>query len=442
MTRIWELIASTFLLVMLTSLSIGANAADIRPIIHGGGSYREIVIEGIIESGDFEKFIEIIRDNQGRISTVWIFSPGGDFDEAMKIGRGMRALELASISGPERDSAGRLSCDGMFGFPEPKDPRNCTCASACFFIHIGGVSRGGKFLAVHRPYFEKGRFGELTEEGAKKEFDALQNRARAYMFEMGVPKHIQEDVLGTPSERALILDEKTVETYFFGGLPYRHEWVKNKCSRLSDEETRRKENYSSRIVSARNTIDAVLSRAELEDLAALQKKQKEERDCAGPINEQRRAAAYEKYFRVKPSDYAHHNFSKWSEASKYLGRSLDDILNEEKFEDDKSQTYGAGGRYLVRVISRAATANAPMIHLHDSHWKKRVVTSVSLTSPPNPSPEFTQRLVKSLDDAWGKQSGGNGTTEWLWDKKEFSARLVKEPKAADGAFVSLRISEK
>jgi transposase InsO family protein len=72
---------------------------------------------------------------------------------------------------------------------------------------------------------------------------------RDYMLEMGVPKHIQEDVLGTPSDRALILDEKTIKTYFWGGLPYLDEWKKNKCSRLSDQESKRMRIYSSRIIS-------------------------------------------------------------------------------------------------------------------------------------------------------------------------------------------------
>ena len=36
-------------------------------------------------------------------------------------------------------------------------------------------------------YFEKGYFGNLTEAEAKKAFDTLQDSAREYMLEMGVP---------------------------------------------------------------------------------------------------------------------------------------------------------------------------------------------------------------------------------------------------------------
>ncbi len=433
-----KLIAQAFLLAMFMSLSIGAIAADIRPIIYG--SYRALVIEGTIESGDFEKFVKMIRDNQGQISTVYIFSPGGDFYEAMKIGGAMRALELATMV-PMRDPSGRPSCGGIGGFlPKPNDPKNCTCASACFFIHIGGVHRSGTFIAVHRPYFEKGNFGKLSEVEAKKAFEALQDSARVYMLSMGVPEHIQEDVLGTASDRALILDEKTVKTYFLGELPYRHEWIKNKCSRLSDEETGRVEGYTQRFLRARPSSESGLSKEEWSDLETLQKKQKEELNCAVSINQQGRIDAYEKFFGVKPSDYANHNFSKWSETSKYLGRSFDDILSEKKFEEEKSTMFA--GKYLMTTLSRAATANLPAVNLYDTRWKKRVVTSVGLVSTPNPSQEFIQRLVKSLDDVWGKHTGGNGSSEWLWNKDGFTAKLVLDPVSAEGPFLHLSIDEK
>lgn len=417
----------------LAGFSVGAMAADIRPFIHGSGSYREIVIEGNIEPGDFETFIRIVRENQGQVSAVRIFSPGGDFYEAMKIGRAMRALELGSMV-PMRDPSSRPSCgDGGFG-PKPNDPKNCTCASACFFIHIGGIHRGGTFLAVHRPYFVKGKFGKLSQAEAKKAFDALQNSARDYMQEMGVPKHIQEDVLGTPSDRALILDEKTVKTYFWGELPYRHEWTKNRCTRLSESEAERDESYSRRLLRARTASNADLSKSEWADLGALQKKKKEELDCAVSISKKSRADAYEKYFGRKPTDYGNHDFAKWSEAPKYLGKRFYELLGEEKFEEEKF----ANTSYL----KRAATGSAPYISLSDSRWKPKAATHINVVSTPNPSSEFIQRLVQSLESAWGKRSGGNGTIEWLWDKKEFSAKLSYEPVSAEGPFLRLVIDSK
>ena len=338
----------------------------------------------------------------------------------MKIGRAMRALELASQV-PVRNSLGRPECEDDGFSPRPNDPKNCKCASAGFFIHIGAVHRGGTYLAVHRPYFGKSNFGELPEADAQKAFDALLDSARDYMQEMGVPKHIQEDVLGTPSERALLLDDKTVKTYFWLELPYRHEWIRNRCARLSDPETQRSENYSDRLQRARDASDSGLSKPEWHELKSLQKKQKVERDCAVEIDRESRTAAYERYFERKPDDYSGHNFAQWSDAGKYLGRQFYELLAEERFDEEQF----AGSAFL----KRPATANAPAISLADSRYKPKVVTWINLVSTPNPSQEFTQHLVKSLESAWGKRSGGNGTTEWLWDKKEFSARLSFEPVA-------------
>jgi hypothetical protein len=272
------------------------GAADIHPLI--SGSYRAIVIEGAIEPGDFATFIRLVRENQSHISTVYIFSPGGDFYEAMKIGRAMRALDLASQV-PMRSPSGHPICEEFEGVePKPSDPNNCVAASAAFFIHIGGTHRGGTYLAVHRPSFEKGNFGNLSEADARKVFDALQVQAREYMEEMGVPKHIQEEVLSTPSDRVSILDEKTVKTYFWKDLPYLDEWIRNRCSRMSDGEKLRMETYVRR---------AEISKAEQEDRLLLSSKQREELDCAVNIWSHLRALAYEKYFGEKPNDFANHN---------------------------------------------------------------------------------------------------------------------------------------
>lgn len=408
-------------------------AADIRPFVSGSGSYRAIIIEGTIEPGDFETFIRIARENQGKVSTVYIFSPGGDFYEAMKIGRAMRALELASQV-PMRLPSGQASCEeGSLGI-RPNDPKNCTCASAGFFIHIGAIHRGGTYLAVHRPYFGKGKYGELSQVDAQKMFEALQDSARVYMQEMGIPKHIQEDVLGTPSERALLLDDKTIKTYFWGDLPYRHEWTKNRCSKLSDTEAQRAENYSKRLLRARNASDSDLSKSEWDDLRVIQKKQQEELDCAVAVARQSLVAGYERYFGVKPTDYSGHTFSKWSDATKYLGKQFYELLAEERFDEEKF----AGSSFL----KRAATANTPAISLSDSRTKLKVVTWIGLVSTPNPSPEFTRRLLQSLENAWGKRSGGDGITEWLWERKNFSAKLAHNSASAEGSFLSLVIDAK
>jgi hypothetical protein len=268
-----------------------ATSADIRTV--SLGSYQKVLIEGPIAAGDFEKFIAVIKENKGAVIGVNIFSSGGDFYEAMKIGRAMRALELSSQV-PMKSISGQPVCDDQFGMT-PNDPMNCTCASAGFFIHIGATHRGGTYLAVHRPFFAKGRYGELSQANAQKAFNALQSSARIYMEEMGVPKHVQEDVLGTPSDRILVLDDKTVKTYFWMELPYLHEWKQNQCSDLSVSEKKRADLYFNRITQS----GVSLTSEERSDWQDLRKRQDQELKCESKIEARSRLDAYARYFSPK-----------------------------------------------------------------------------------------------------------------------------------------------
>ncbi len=407
-----RLVYSFFLPLVVVS-PLKALAADVRPHISKAGTYTAIVIEGEIAQGDFETFVKIVRENQGKVDGVYLFTAGGDFREAMKIGRAMRALELASQV-PLRDSAGRPDCDWGGGgsvVPTPKDPNNCTCASAGFFIHIGGIHRGGTYLAVHRPFFGKGEFGRLSQADAERAFDALQQSARSYMEEMGVPTDIQEDVLGTPSDQTLLLDELTVKTHFWRELPYRHEWIANRCRELSAAEE---------------------ERLKRDDLRALNARLAEESKCAIEVGRQSRFDAYTKYFGTEPADYGNHDFTKWVQAPRYLGRRFYDLLSEERFEEEKL------GR--LNFLSRRPTASAPHVSLADSPSTPRVVSWINLVNSSNPSTEFIHRVVTSLNEAWGN-SISSGSDEWRWYTNEYVAKLTLEPASASGPFLSLVIEE-
>ncbi len=206
---------------------LGTHAAEMRLLVRD--NYRSLIIEGPIESGDYEHFLKVVKDNQGKLADVYLLSPGGDFVEAMRIGRALRALELGSMV-PGRNSAGQPVCSDD---DVPRNPANCTAASAAFFIHVGAVERYGLYLVVHRPYFAPEQLAKLTESQAQAAFDALQRDARAYMTEMGVPPQVQEEVMGTPSDKGVVLDDKTVRNYFVGEIPYQKEWRHAKCAQLS-----------------------------------------------------------------------------------------------------------------------------------------------------------------------------------------------------------------
>ena len=424
------LIALSFATLLTTVMP--ALAADIRPFISGSGNYRGIVIEGRIETGDYDRFVKIVKENQAQVSGVYIFSSGGDFEEAMKIGRAIRALDLASQV-PMRSSTGRPVCESDGFGPKPNNPSNCSAASAAFFIHIGATNRGGTFLAVHRPVFVGERFGHLTQSQAQAAYDALQERARAYMSDMGVPTHVQEDVLGTPSDKALLLDEKTIKTYFWGKPAYRHEWLRNKCSRMTNSERTRSEELSRRLLRPRNIAEKEFSTSEREEMRALSAKEDEELKCEIAISRQSRVEAYEQFFGSKPSDHSGHNFAWWSQVTKYLGKDFYELAAEERLDEDRLGKYS--------FLKRTATANLPYLSLSDMGSKFRTVGWINVVSSPNPSPEFIRMLVSTLEDSWGKASG-NAIDEWRWDRRDYSARLKYERVSGSGPFIGLIIEAK
>jgi hypothetical protein len=110
-------------------------------------------------------------------------------------------------------------------------------------------------------------------------------------------------------------------------------------------------------------------------------------------------------------------------------------MSEEKFDEDKKMSDSTD----LSFLTRSATANAPSVFLSDSPPDRaRVVTSVHLASPPNPSQEFTQNVVATLEAAWGERTGGNGSSEWQWVSDKFTAKL-ESGRSAEGQLLSLGI---
>lgn len=414
--------------MMVIAMQGQSTAADIRAFIDGTGDYRTIVIEGVITRGDYERFLQVVRENQSRVSTIYLFTPGGDFDEAMKIGRAMRALELNSMV-PMRGSGGHPEASSSG--PQPVDAKNLTCASAGFFIHIGALHRGGTFLAVHRPSFVREVFAQLSEQEAKAAFDELQSRAIAYMNDMAVPTQVQEQLLATPSDKLLVLEEHTVRKFFWGTLPHRHEWLRAKCAVLSEAEEARLSGLSSKLGQNRGRGTDALTDAEWTDLKDLQAKEGRQRKQRIKIIEESRAAAYEKFFREPPSDSSNHDFSKWHKACRFIGQRFSDLEAEEKFVPSKLGN--------TSFLHRNATATSPYFSLSDGSLDPMRVTEVSVLSHSSPSDTFKAALITSLTSAWGPPTTGDASNQWHWVTADLVARLQLEPVSANGSYLVLSI---
>jgi hypothetical protein len=153
--------------------------------------FSDVVIEGEIETGDYDKLRNLIENNDN-IGSIYLASPGGNVAEAIKIGRFVRALRLGTeipgqVANDTRDvlSAAEINktLNGVaarYGIRNIKV--NYTCASACFFVFVAGVERSvdetgilgdGPALGIHRPFLTDGDLKVLSANEAMRQRSSL-----------------------------------------------------------------------------------------------------------------------------------------------------------------------------------------------------------------------------------------------------------------------------
>jgi hypothetical protein len=242
------------------------------------------------------------------------------------------------------------------------------------------------------------------------------------MKEMAVPSQIQEEVLNTPSDKHLVLDEHLIRTHIWGDLPYRHEWRLAKCGKLSPSEEHRLDAIRSRLVA-----DQQLIQHESDELSRLQKLSDQQNRCVIQLIDESRKAAYERFFGVAPSDVSNHNFSKWIDAPKYLGHAFEDVTSEERFDPEKP-ILGTSS------LKRKETTTSPSATLMDIYNKRKIVSWVHIYKA-NPSEQFRQRLRSTLESAWGKPTTDGNPL--LWVSTSFHASLKFDTFDSDHSSLSL-----
>jgi hypothetical protein len=131
------------------------------------------LLSGQISRGDYKKVAALLKAHNPFINTFRLNSPGGNLDEALKIGRLFRKYLIAT----------RV---------------DVACASACAFIWFGGVDRGGT-VGLHRPRTDDPVFKGSPPADASTEYRRVLGRIASYLDEMEAPKTIIEKVTATGS---------------------------------------------------------------------------------------------------------------------------------------------------------------------------------------------------------------------------------------------------
>lgn len=205
-------------------------SGPVRAIDTDNGA-RAIIIEGEIRKGYFKRFAQIVKKTGSEYSSVWLFSPGGDAIEAMKIGYLIRQLRYGTIVFPSKvNNCGLVGHIGI-------EPINCTCESACFLMHMAGVNRMASMLGIHRVYLNHDALQSVNAEDAIKIAKSIKRDVAEYLREMGTPAEIMERLFSVPSNKMEFLSKNELKLVD-GEIEEVQEWISAQCPVKSNQEAK------------------------------------------------------------------------------------------------------------------------------------------------------------------------------------------------------------
>lgn len=220
--------------VLATSVA-PMRAAEINPLWSHKGA---VVLTGNIVAGDYERLRDYAAKNP--IAEILLESPGGDLVEAIKIGRLVRSLDLKTII-PDKFLAEELARR------YPKDAHNYMCASACFFVFVGGVERdcsdpalalagNAPLLGIHRPYMSEVELTRIDASDAMASVKKTRAVIEDYLKAMSVPSKYADRMFAVPKEQIQWISTEDFQTDFQGFIPELSDWMSARCDKLTDVE--------------------------------------------------------------------------------------------------------------------------------------------------------------------------------------------------------------
>jgi hypothetical protein len=207
-----------------------------------------VLIKGPLGKGDAAKFRDVVRGAGLILNTVILRSNGGDVMEAMTIGHDIRKL-LLETEGPSLDyNADQallyLGGDSPYcienGYHDYKGSRfkgtDCSCASACFLIYAAGAKRRLSYVGIHRVYFDRQTYGEMSLEQASHAYERIRRPLADYLDEMGVARRYADIMLQTSSQDIYVPKYPEMMAEFVGWIPEIEEWLIARCHTISEKQ--------------------------------------------------------------------------------------------------------------------------------------------------------------------------------------------------------------
>ena len=221
-------------------ISATASAADIHldPSLAAG---MGAVLEGKIEFGDFDKFKKFVFEND-KVVEIYLASPGGNLNEALKIGMLTRVLQLSTVvpSKTLTNQARELAV-AQHDLRHPK--ANYMCGSACFFVFVAGINRksdglGPAILGIHRPSLSDKDKKTLEYDQVAAAADQTRSTVAKYLTIMDAPVRYAAEMFAVPSGRIRWIRNDEFDADLKGFIPELRAKFNAKCATRTDLENR------------------------------------------------------------------------------------------------------------------------------------------------------------------------------------------------------------
>lgn len=214
--------------LLVTAVLSPVDAADIRwrdGDEEIGGFGAGIYLTGEITPRDFHKLEKVYWGTASEQSALWLLgpggewltqktfgfapleiylnSPGGNVEEAIRIGEFVRRFSIRTSAPTTRRIPGPTSTYiGVFGDGGPE----FACASACAFVWLAGRWRTGDRVAFHRPY-EAVLQGRRTGAELAQSARTVRQITKSYLSQLGVDERIYPAIMSQSHEESLWLSD-------------------------------------------------------------------------------------------------------------------------------------------------------------------------------------------------------------------------------------------
>jgi hypothetical protein len=232
------------------------------------------LLRGRIVEGDYEKVVRLFRDSHPVLRNFSLISPGGNVEEAIKIGHLFRKYAVTASAPFKLLNGNFFAPSRVAGSPLCYGNLECMCASACSLVWFGSVHRWGA-VGLHRPHTEDPAFKTMSPSEASIAYKRMLDSVRKYLDEMEVPKQMIETMVATGSAEMQWIDATDDKVR---RPPSFAEWEDASCGHFTgyEEETELQ-------LTAKGIEGAVLTQTEKMLLNQLQEKQKRKTVCEAAL---------------------------------------------------------------------------------------------------------------------------------------------------------------